>query len=147
MSERQNCRINISAPNLVSVCVDRMCGEELSGRIYHCYNKEPIPFTNVVKLLMEMERLFDQISFPQASTKSRNFVECKEIRIECPEKIVEQEELLKHKGELGTFVTHVRMRQKSTWQGETFWMENKEQLRFMNTLEFIKGISNSLQEK
>ena len=65
--------INISAPDLVNVCVDESCDGEVAGRLYHCYRKEELCFSNLVQLLRMMEKFFDEIQFPQASTKSRSF--------------------------------------------------------------------------
>ena len=33
-------KINISAPNLVAICIDRMEGGSIQGRMYHKYQKE-----------------------------------------------------------------------------------------------------------
>lgn len=146
MKNRQ-CHINISAPNLVTVCVDQSLGDEMSGRLYHCYHREPWPFSNVVQLLRRMEELFDAISFPQASTKTRQLVEQEPQKLPALKKVVEQKELLSYRGEEGTFVTWVRFRQNSEWQGELTWMEEEKKEAFFSTLDFIKLISNALSKK
>ena len=64
-----------AAPNLVNICVDEIAQEEMKGRLYHCYKKEATNFKNVVELLDEMEKLYDKLHFPEASTKSRSFLE------------------------------------------------------------------------
>ena len=69
MSSVSNYKINISAPNLINICVDNNEQKEISGRLYHCYQEEPVLFANVVELIREIESLFDRIAFPQASTK------------------------------------------------------------------------------
>lgn len=47
MSEIQRRRINLSSPNLISICVDEKKSGEISGRMYHYYQKEPLLFQNI----------------------------------------------------------------------------------------------------
>ena len=140
--------VNFRTPNLINICVDQFNEGEIGGRFYHCYNQEPIQFANVVELLREAEKLFDDISFPQASTKTRSFVEKIQVqarRMQRPEPVVDQESVVSHNGELGTFVTTVKFRQNSTWQGEFYWLEGERAVKFSNTLDFIKQIVVALQ--
>ena len=73
MVQEQKITFNMFVPNLITICVDQNLNEEISGRLYHCYSKEPVYFQNVVELIREAENLYDVIAFPQASTKSRCF--------------------------------------------------------------------------
>ncbi len=141
--------INISAPNLMNVCVDGSGSGEMSGRLYHCYDRNPQRFDNVMQLLNMMESLFDSIGYPQASTKTRYFIEPEKKAYEeqgykKPEKVAEQKELLSYTGEKGTFIIHVKYRQNSAWQGEIVWMERNIWQQFSSTLEFIKLMDNAL---
>ena len=149
MSTAQRRRINLSAPNLMNICVDEKRDGEICGRIYHCYRKDPIPFSTIVELIREAEGLFDQIGFPQAATKARSFtgtnVGLPMRPAVMPEKIYHQEEVAAYRGEKGTFVTSVRLRQNSTWQGDFYWVEQDEIKRFRNTLEFIKEIDTAVE--
>ena len=143
--EKKEFKINISMPNLVNICVDKKEDGEISGRIFHCYTVQPIYFCNVIELLKEMEALYDHISFPQASTKSRSFKEkVFDGMVKKPEKVVSQAEIVQHRGKLGSFVAGVIMRQNSTWQGELFWLEKEVKQRFANTLDFIKMLDSAL---
>ena len=148
MSSAQQYRFNISAPNLINICIDEKHHGEISGRMYHCYSKEPVRFWNIVELLREAEKLFDAIAFPQASTKTRQLAEeyrQKEGYIERPVKVMLQEDVAGNTGELGTFITSVRFRQKSTWQGEFFWVEKEEKRQFANILDFIRQLDEALK--
>ncbi len=148
MENRNQNRINISAPNLISICVDQVKHSEIGGRLYHYYSEEPIPFANIVELLRSAEQFFDKISFPQASTKTRRFGGTEEVDLEHirrPDKILSWEELHEKEGRLGTFVTSVMFRQSSTWQGEFLWKEQGIIKRFSNTLEFIKQMDEALR--
>ena len=142
--ENRHSRINISAPNLANVCVDESRNGEISGRIYHCYDREPIYFSNVIELLGQLECFYDSISFPQASTKSRYFIEPAPREKKVMEKVVNQKDLLQYSGRIGTFVTHVQYRQNSDWQGRLVWMERDVAQSFASVLEFLKLINNAL---
>ena len=37
-------RINTAAPNLICICIDECADGDYSGRIYHEYSREEIPF-------------------------------------------------------------------------------------------------------
>lgn len=144
MKEKYDC-INISMPNLVNICVDEHKDGEISGRLYHCYKEDSILFSSIIDLLREMEALYDQISFPQASTRARQFGESEiQQRKQRPQKVVNQTEVIEYRGKLASFITSVRFRQNSTWQGEFFWAEQNLNRYFSNTLDFIKHIDNVL---
>ena len=147
MSSLKQYRINISAPNLVNVCIDNNENGDMRGRMDCCYDKEPILFSSVIDLLRKMENLFDAISFPQASTRTRMFRQNKEANARPQtklEKVVSQEEIIKHTGRMGTFITSVRFRQNSTWQGDVFWMEEESMYQFADSLEFIRNIDRAV---
>lgn len=69
----QNYQISWYAPNFINMCIDNINDEELSGRIYHCYSKEPWKFTNILQLIELADDFFDKLEFPQASTSARSF--------------------------------------------------------------------------
>lgn len=146
METKKQYRVNISAPNLMNICVDGNEKGELKGRLYHCYTAESVHFSNVVDLIMEVERLCDAINFPQASTKTRSFTEKETVTVTKPDKVLDQQEIIQHVGEMGTFITHIKFRQQSSWQGEYFWVEKEEVNRFTDTLDFIKQIDNHLAQ-
>lgn len=150
MENMQHYFVNISAPNLVVICVDESKGEERAGRIYHCYDNEPQKFSNVIELMRMMEELFDRISYPQASTVTRYFQETKKnehsgyckVR---PEKVAEQREIIEYRGKEGTFITYVQYRQNSDWQGQVSCPEQQRVYQFDSTLEFLKVLSGNIR--
>lgn len=146
MENMQHYYVNISAPNLVVICIDENDGEERAGRMYHCYSSEPRKFSSVVELIRIMEEFFDDIAYPQASTVTRYFQNTKKkknVRYSkaLPEKVAEQKEIIEYRGEKGTFITYVQFRQNSDWQGQISWAEKKSVYRFDSTLEFVKILS------
>ncbi len=142
-----NIHFNMSAPNLVNVCIDHYEDGEIGGRLYHCYAEQPRTFHNVIELLRVAEELYDTIGFPQASTKTRSLVEdkkCQQIRQKSTKKKCSQIEVSGHQGEKATFLLVVKFRQNSTWQGELFDIKKEIIHKFANTLELMKILDAEL---
>ena len=137
-----------AAPNLVNICVDEIAQEEMKGRLYHCYKKEATNFKNVVELLDEMEKLYDKLHFPEASTKSRSFLREKALQQrETIPKVVEPKTVLEQKGTKGTFLVCVQYRQNATWQGSVTWVDEQREQYFRSTLELLKLIDGALEKR
>ncbi|NCB94652.1 MAG: hypothetical protein EOM40_19195 [Clostridia bacterium] len=145
MEENIKGHIALHAPNLVNICIDRYDGGEASGRIYHCYDEDAWSFSNVIQMVGLVETFFDSISFPQASTKARAFVKTKQPQKKEMSKIVTPQELISKRGELGTFLMHVKYRQNSSWQGEVEWLEGESRQQFVSVLEVLKILNNALE--
>lgn len=146
MNREDNININVSAPNLISVCVDTSNHGEFSGRLYQCYEEEPWHYKNVVQLLRLMDNLYDLISYPQASTESRAFVKKERKPLQKLERQVPQDKILKQRGEVATFIIYVQYRQNATWQGEVIWSERGIKQQFSSALELIKLLDSALGE-
>ena len=131
------------APNLINVCLNANEYGEISGEMYHCYNKEALHFANIIELLCEADNFYDEISFPQASNNMRSFQEKEKktvYQVIRPDRLVEQKDVAEHRGLKGTMLLNVRFRQNATWQGEVYWVEKGMVQTFENTLEFIRLI-------
>ena len=64
-------KLNVSASNIVNVCIDNIDGVERSGRFYCYYSKDPIFFRSIHELFRYMERFMNELNFPQSSTELR----------------------------------------------------------------------------
>lgn len=143
MLEKKQMHINLSAPNLVNLCIDTRNDGEIQGRLYHCFQESPIKFSNILEMILEMEKLFDRIPFPQASTKTRSFLDNQEIsaaEVKRLKKTVTPQVVAQYRGELGTFITSVCFRQNSTWQGTVFCVETERTGSFSCILDLIRLI-------
>ncbi len=140
-------RINIAAPDLMVICFDKKEEQIGTGRMYHYYSKEEVPFVNEYQLLKLMEDVMERINYPQASTVTRNYRDKSPVntpvRKEKPEKVVGQEELLAHRGKLSTFVVYIQYRQNTTWQGDIVWVEQNVMKSFKSVLEMLKLMDNT----
>jgi len=137
--------VNISAPNLASICLDEAKVSCYKGRLYHKYKVGPEEFNDAGHMLQLIEKLCDTSGYPQSSTKSRSFQNMEEsaIRKEA-EPVADSDMVLSQKGDLATFVVHVKYRQHSTWQGEVVWAEKNKKKVFRSALELLKLIDGAL---
>lgn len=143
-------KILTAVPNLINICIDEKDGDEYSGRLYHPYRKEPVSFDNVVRLLKEMEALYDELAFPQSSVELRKFAGKKRKTSyagRTKEKLMGNDELLAKRGIRGTFFVYVQYRQNATWQGRILWAEKKREEVFQSVLELLMLIDNFLWEE
>lgn len=135
-------KMNLSAPNVVNVCVDRRSSEACTGRLYCRYTEESIPFQNEYHLLKILEELMDRIGYPQSSVEMRSYRKKDRVFGELPGIMIRGEEIFQKRGRLGTFVIHVRYRQNATWQGDAAWLEKGTVKPFRSALELLKMMDN-----
>ncbi len=114
-------KLNISASNIVNVCIDNIDGVERSGRFYCYYSKDPIFFRSIHELFRYMERFMNELNFPQSSTELRTYEDkqqkpANEKRISFTE-VSNREQILEQRGNIDTLAVYVRYRQSATWQG------------------------------
>ena len=136
------------APNLCRVCVDAWAGDEVTGRLYHCYSRQPEPIGRISDVLDSIDRLCDRLNYPARTQQPRHFGPEKP-RPQTTQKKVEpqmtREELAKNKGKMATFVVHVMYRQHSTWQGSVTWAETGKKANFRSALELIKLMDSAVE--
>lgn len=140
----QNYQISWYAPNFINMCIDNINDEELSGRIYHCYSKEPWKFTNILQLIELADDFFDKLEFPQASTSARSFTSIQFSGVDRLDKVRSPEDFSENRGQKGTFFLNVRYRQNSSWQGSVTWVEEQREQHFRSALELLKLIDGAL---
>ena len=140
----QSYQISWYTPNFINMCIDNINDGELSGRIYHCYSKEPWKFTNILQLIELADDFFDRLEFPQASTSARSFTSTQFSGVDRLDKVQSPEDFIENRGQKGTFFLNVRYRQNSSWQGSVTWVEEQREQHFRSALELLKLIDGAL---
>lgn len=140
----------VYAPNVVCICADKLTETSCSGRLYTRYGSEAESFDDISALLLKIDRFFDKINYPEASTRSRSFNEDKTGSMQ-PRKInleasVSGDEFLKNKGKIATFFVRVQSRQNSTWQGVFWWAEKDTETEFVSALDVLKLIDRAVTQ-
>lgn len=137
----------IGSPNGVVLCVDRISRHRMTGRLYHRYSKQVIPFVSGEQAVFLMEQLFDSLQFPYPSTLERSFSEeLKSAPTSRQERLMNDEDLLSRHGDLGSFIVRLQHRQNSSWQGTLTWMERDKTVHFRSIWEMIKLVESALNE-
>lgn len=153
----------IGIPNGIVLCVDQRNEQKLKGRFYHFYSEDAMEFVNMDELVFKMETFFNVLKFPYPANNQRVFdgrghkgspqQEKKGIQEvghqqACgrPErrKIMNEEELLRRHGDIGTFIIRVQQRQNCSWQGRITWSDKNQTVNFRSIWEMIRLIEDAL---
>ncbi len=136
-------RRGMAAPDLMSICIDQRSENGSTGRLYCRCGRTGKIFKNEYQLLKLMEKVMDEIDYPQSSVEMRSY----QKKIESVRKraalSVSSEEVAAQKGRCATFLVHVQYRQNATWQGEIMWMEKKKIQTFRSALELLKLLDSA----
>lgn len=138
-----------SLPNMVMVCVDGVENGDIYGRYFHRYKKEETFFLNSAMLFSEVEQFYDIIGYPQAATRTRNFIERERMETPAKEQIpilYDSETLMQFRGELATFLIGVTSRQNASWQGEVVWMEQQIRKHFCSDMELVVFVDDAVKK-
>lgn len=141
--------IEKSLPNMVMVCVDGVENGDIYGRYFHWYKKEETFFPDSATLVIEMERFYDAIGYPQAAIKTRKFIERKGGRIPAKEHmavISDSQTLMQFRGKLATFLVGVTSRQNASWQGDVVWMEQQIRKHFCSDMELVVFVDDAVKK-
>lgn len=141
--------IEKSLPNMVMVCVDGVENGDIYGRYFHRYKKEETFFPDSATLIIEMERFYDAIGYPQAAIKTRKFIERKGGRIPAKEHmavISDGQALIQLRGNLATFLVGVTSRQNASWQGDVVWMEHEIRKHFCSDMDLMVFVDEAVKK-
>lgn len=141
--------IEKSLPNMVMVCVDGVENGDIYGRYFHRYKKEETFFPDSATLVIELERFYDAIGYPQAATKTRKFMEREREKVPAKEHmtvIYDSQTLMQFRGKLATFLVGVTSRQNASWQGDVVWMEQKIRKHFCSDMELVVFVDDAVKK-
>ena len=141
--------IEKSLPNMVMVCVDGVENGDIYGRYFHRYKKEETFFPDSATLVIEMERFYDIIGYPQAAMRTRNFIEREREKVPAKEHmtvIYDSQTLMQFRGKMATFLVGVTSRQNASWQGDVVWMEQKIRKHFCSDMDLMVFVDEAVKK-
>ena len=129
---------------VVRVCVDEFdpASRRVGGRIFSRWFSEPVPFSDLSTLLLQVERMLDRLGFPQAYERKRDFrqerghMRSAEHRPEAP--FYDEAAFEALLGRAATFCVAVETRKNTTWQGSVNWLDGVPPARFVSALELLR---------
>lgn len=139
----------IGLPSGVILCIDQGYDDagEFSARMYSRFHSAPVRICCFENLIREMIQLFDDIRFPLATLKVRDFrgeAQTERREEKEKEKYMSDQELLAKHGDISTFIIRVQQRQNGTMQGRITWVDENKTMRFRSALEMIKLIESGI---
>ena len=118
------------SPSTLRVCIDRIDGYQIYGRVYCRMQKDAISFHDINELLLKVDLLFEEKGFPQSFQEKKEFGqrEIKESFSYCyrPELFLTEEEIRSFHGEVRTVNLVIQSRRHTSWQG--FVIENGQMI-------------------
>lgn len=135
MEDRERC----FCANMFRVCVDSY-REDIGGRAYSPLCEEEISFSGIGELLLKMDRLFDQIGYPQAFQHKRSFDGEKghtNAYRGIPQIVKDTDSILLQIGQHSTYDIAVESRRNTSWQGIIYDLNGVKQGKFDGEVEML----------
>lgn len=133
--------------NMIRLCIDGY-EDDLSGRVYSKLMLVPLLFSGCNGLLLRMDDVFEQVGYPQAFQVRRTFFKPLKLRgsIHIPERLLDDSEMEKQRGNFRTFDIIVQSRRQSGWQGILMDPERTSAKRFRSEMELLHCICQELEK-
>ena len=133
---------------VIRICVDRLEGEQIGGRVLSQRLTAPMDFSDLGSLLLQLEALLERQNFPQAFQRIRSFTGSVQEHAESllPEGALTKEAVERARGKMATFVLHILTRRNATWQCVLEWLEGERRAWFSSELELLKALNGHLEE-
>ena len=129
---------------VLRICVDELGEGGIRGRVVSRRLTEPMPFSDVGHLLLQLEEVFDRHNFPQAFERRRTFGARQEESslplAQTLEQGMDPEEVARAAGQVTTFDLYVITRRNTTWQGFVDWLDGSPRSHYKSVLELLKLI-------
>ena len=129
---------------VLRICVDELGEGGIRGRVVSRRLTEPMRFSDVGHLLLQLEEVFDRQNFPQAFERRRTFGARQEESslplAQTLEQGMDPEEVARAAGQVTTFDLYVITRRNTTWQGFVDWLDGSPRSHYKSVLELLKLI-------
>lgn len=131
--------------NDIKICIREINRSEPVGVICHCCLKDPLPFYGMGELILKIDRLCDDMGFPEASPERRTL----------HSRMKEKEELHFYhdfkefgvmKGEIFAIFITLRYRQNVSWQGSVHFSGDATVYQFRSVLELMGFMMEKFEE-
>ena len=137
----------------IGICIDEYNCGEMKGRIYSSLREEPDNFNSVITLVKQINDIFDEGDFPQATMRCRGFgkklapAPKHETERKAADAVRSFATRNNIRGRKATFRVRVMFRQNASWQGSLVWVEKNREENFRSVLEMMMLIDSSFEEE
>lgn len=136
------------------VCIDKMSGAQVSGRVFYSQLESPIIFKDLGSLLIQIEDVLDQQGYPHAFQKKRSFLRDSRVdTVNFHDKLKRHQPIQQHHviddafGEECTLLVYILSRRNSSWQGKIEWLADGSSETFTSALDFLRRVDVHLMRK
>lgn len=129
--------------NMFRVCIDSY-REDISGRVYSPMSVDEISFVGISQLLLKMDKLFDDVGYPQAFQNKRSFEEKTQAGNAyrgIPKAVRPVESILDKEGQCYTCDVVVESRRNTSWQGRICEADGTELGKFNGEVELLEQLT------
>lgn len=122
-------------------CIDAVCDEAVSGRVFSRRFTRAVSFSDLIALILQLDKVFDRQGFPQAFQRTRTFLRSDADAdyiagdASCG---VSEEFILAQRGDVITFDVTVVSRRNANWQGTVCWVDSGERQEFSGVMELLR---------
>lgn len=131
----------------IRVCVDQIADGHIAGRVVSRRLTSAIVFSDIGKLLLQLEEVFDRQKFPQAFERTRTFTPEQVSRVPVARDLssgMTEEEVKNTWGKKITFSLYVITRRNTTWQGFVDWLDGSPKQEYASVLSLIRLLDERL---
>ena len=124
------------------ICVDEK-NTDITGRVYSPLSLTHMEFSGFNELLLKMDKLFDQVGYPEAFQEKRTFGTGKEGSSTfqgIPEAIQSENDINKEHGLVDTLDVVVLARRNTSWQGKVYDNQNHLISQFKGEMELFSQV-------
>lgn len=148
-----NVRNNLIPLNGIRLCINEVRNGEAWGYVYSQLLDETISFFGWMDMVMQMDRVFDRLNYPQAFEEKRSFspkINTSLVYRGMPSIKMKAIEIEKKFGALGTLEIQIQSRRRANWQGVVLRIEehNKKELIevFSSEMELFEVLNKQLDK-
>jgi hypothetical protein len=140
-------------PDDIRVCFENYSDGDFSGTIYSIYEKDDLIFQSIDDIIPIIMDHLDMLGRPVSSETFRSFKKKKSVTDtvvdskngKVTEPMRDKDEIKTKRGDIGTFVVHVKYRQNASMQGEVVWTETGDKKSFRSAYELLKLMDSAMQ--
>lgn len=138
-----------SANGLIRLCIDGRKAEDIQGKAYVQYQKEPISFSNTSQFFNNLNQYFDRIGIPQSDTRLASLGKQPEsvYNVFSPRIMNGRGELARYHGAVLTADLKVSHRLRSSWQGSVTILNGNSDMVFISELQLLNILVRSMGDK
>ncbi|MCL1816738.1 MAG: hypothetical protein FWG43_03950 [Clostridiales bacterium] len=131
------------------ICIDTIEHGIISGRVFGQRLAEPLFFSDISDLLLQIDEVLNAQDYPRAFQRKRSFSAVEKTQApalaELSGHFMDIETVQSAFGAVATHSINIISRQNTSWQGSIDWLDETAPTNFKSALEYIRIVNNELR--